>query len=175
MSIKRKVNSCGAILYSYDENGDFGLILGKERICDGGKMKWYPFKGCSEEGETLKETAIREVFEETGGLVKMNNIDLYLAFTTPNKNYYIGLYQVPYSIVDKFNSMNRNIMHEDFKEKEEIRFFSFFKIKDEKDISDMTKRMLRYFETQLNEIPKRRILPTYRVISKAPIAPWART
>ena len=40
------------------------FLLGKEKSCN----KWSDFGGSIEKGETLKETAIREGFEETGGL-----------------------------------------------------------------------------------------------------------
>ena len=172
--MNKKINSCGAILYSYDENGNMGFILGKEEICDGGKLKWYPFKGCSDKNETLEQTAIREVFEETGGLVKIEKIDLYLAFTTPKKQYYIGLHYAPYSIVEKYNNMNKDILNDAFKEKKEIKFFLYSEIKKEKDLADMTKKMLNFFKDEIKDIPKKRVLSSIKIIPKAPLAPWAK-
>ena len=82
-----KIHSCGAILYT-DFNNDIYVILGME------KGMWFPFKGTRETGETCTEAAIREIYEETCSIVKLDDIELNCQYSTKRKYYHIGLVYV---------------------------------------------------------------------------------
>ncbi|MDR1418326.1 MAG: NUDIX domain-containing protein [Endomicrobium sp.] len=56
-----KETSCGAIVYKIENNNPL-FVLVKTIQCN----RWGFPKGHIEKGETEKETAIREIFEETG-------------------------------------------------------------------------------------------------------------
>jgi ADP-ribose pyrophosphatase YjhB (NUDIX family) len=63
------LHSCGAVLYTI-KGSRLYVVLGKEGDA------YFHFKGCCEPGETYEETAIREVYEETMGLVRIKSIAL---------------------------------------------------------------------------------------------------
>jgi ADP-ribose pyrophosphatase YjhB (NUDIX family) len=122
-------HSCGAILYTIYK-GSVYIILGKEHGV------YFPFKGGCESGETFQEAAIREIKEETCGLVELNkDIKLDCHYSTSRKTYHIGLVYVDYDIVQKFKlirakeEMDKN--RDVFLEKTDIRAFQldsvFFK------------------------------------------------
>ena len=69
--------SCGAFIC---ENGKVLLVKSKE-----GKHWDFP-KGHMEEGETKQQTAIREVFEETGLRIRICNDDEYEISYNPKPN-----------------------------------------------------------------------------------------
>lgn len=110
--------SCGALLYAFDVNGRVGVILGLE------DKHWFVFKGCPEQGEDIRAAAIREVYEETNKLVKLESIEITYIRKTNHKEYHIGLCEVPYSIVDTFNSLDRSGLDAKYIEKKELRFFT---------------------------------------------------
>ena len=56
----KKEKSCGAVIYKIDENKRISFLIVKQKTGNFG----FP-KGHVEEGETEKETAIREIKEET--------------------------------------------------------------------------------------------------------------
>ena len=91
--------SCGALLYTCDPHGQLGVVLGVERTESYG---YLPFKGRPEANETYEQAAIREVYEETCGLVQVDHIELCHQFQTIHKRYFIGLIKVPYDIIEKF-------------------------------------------------------------------------
>ena len=64
----RKEKSCGALVYRI-KNGELELLLLKHRF--GGH--WSFPKGHVEEGETEVETALREVHEETGLTIQLED------------------------------------------------------------------------------------------------------
>ena len=64
----RKEKSCGALVYRI-KNGELELLLVKHRF--GGH--WSFPKGHVEEGETEVETALREVHEETGLTIQLED------------------------------------------------------------------------------------------------------
>jgi hypothetical protein len=113
--------SCGAILYAFNESGELGVILGDE-IKDT-SVSYLPFKGCMEPGETPEITAIREINEETCGIVQLNAIKLDHKFTTKRKEYHIGLVEVPYEIVSQFNDIVKTESKKQYKEKRSMKFF----------------------------------------------------
>ena len=90
-----KKHSCGALLFTL-YNNEIHIVLGME------KNEWFPFKGTKEPNESLKETAIREIYEETCGIVNLNNIYLNCNYSTKRKYYHIGLVFVNINILKKF-------------------------------------------------------------------------
>lgn len=110
-------HSCGAILYTISPWGEVGVILGKEH------GNYLQFKGCTQPGETKEQTAIREIYEETCGLVKIDKITLYHVFNTKHKHYHIGLCYVPYNIIYDFPKALKTEKRHDYLEKTAIRFF----------------------------------------------------
>ncbi len=98
-----KKHSCGAILYTIHNNSLY-IVLGME------KAQWFPFKGVREKDETNQQAAIREICEETCGVVKaqdISDIDLQCNYTTKRKHYHIGLAYIPYGGIREFYK-NRN-------------------------------------------------------------------
>lgn len=110
--------SCGALLYAFNTNGQVGVILGLE------DNHWFVFKGGPEQGEDVKTAAIREVYEETNKLVKLESIDITYVRKTNHKEYHIGLCMVPYSIIEEFNSADKTYLDSKYIEKKELRFFT---------------------------------------------------
>lgn len=136
-------HSCGAILYAYDQNGDLGIILGMERTY------WLPFKGGCETGETFEETAIREVYEETCKLVKLNKIVLGHKFTTKHKHYHIGLCEVPYNIIKTFHKCRNAETETSYREKQSIKFFLLSELRGNNEIHKISHARINYFWRQL--------------------------
>ena len=93
-------HSCGALFYTYSPSGELGVILGDEGR---EREEWLPFKGCAEDGETYEQAAIREIREESGGLVDIKTIILEHVFSTRRKHYHIGLIEVPHYIIEMYN------------------------------------------------------------------------
>jgi ADP-ribose pyrophosphatase YjhB (NUDIX family) len=145
-------NSCGAILYTYDSNGVLGIILGEEG------NKWFPFKGCVKKGETLEETAKREIKEETCGLVCLENINLEHKFSSKRKNYYIGLCYVPYNIIDEFDNKIQLETRIEYKEKKRVKFFPINNsILYDNDIHSITKSSIEYYWDKLLQLYNKNI------------------
>lgn len=134
--------SCGALAYAYDEEGRLGIILGCE------KGNWLPFKGCNKKGETDTQTASRELYEETGGLVYVDSKALQLLhiFETKRKEYRIALVHVDYNIIEKFNMLRKIEDRAEYMEKETLKFFPFdSNILESNDIHSITKSSIRYY------------------------------
>jgi ADP-ribose pyrophosphatase YjhB (NUDIX family) len=117
--------SCGAILYTRDLEGRPGVILGSEQL--GG---FLPFKGRPENNETKEEAACREIYEETCGLVSVSvdQIKLFHEISTQRKTYYIGLVQVPYSLLEEFEKKRAVETQPTYMEKRQIKFFPLSEI-----------------------------------------------
>lgn len=124
-----KKHSCGAILYTIHNNYIY-IILGKE------KNDWFPFKGTSENNETIKQTAIREIAEETCDCIKLSEDDISLDcnFQTNRKFYHIGLIYVKYEFMKKFYQNRKKISKKEYLEKSKISMFKLSKILDLIDI-----------------------------------------
>ena len=133
-------NSCGAIFYSHDNYGTVGVILGEE-----GKEEWLPFKGCAEDGEELEHAAIREIKEETCGLVCLDSIKLEHKFSSKRKNYYIGLCYVPFSLINDFEEKLKAETRKEFKEKKRLRFFPLESALQSKEVHNISKASIEYF------------------------------
>jgi ADP-ribose pyrophosphatase YjhB (NUDIX family) len=136
-------NSCGAIFYTFNPNNNIGVILGLEQ------GEWLPFKGCNENGESFMETAIREIKEETCGLVEISNISLDHKFTSKRKHYYIGICEVPFDIIEKFNIIRKNEKRKEYIEKEELKFFNLDTVLDCKEVHNISKASINYFMNKL--------------------------
>lgn len=137
--------SCGAIFYSYDIYGNLGFILGEEY------NTWLPFKGCKDYNETNEETAIREIYEETCGLVKITDINLDLVFNTKNKLYYIGLIEVPYNILNKFKNIRKVATDPCSIEKTRMRFFKLTNLPKMR-FHKITKKCIDFYYNYLVEL-----------------------
>lgn len=138
--------SCGALLYTYDTNGHLGLILGKEF------EEYLPFKGCNESGETYEQTAIREIYEETCGLVKLNKIDLDHRFSTKRKRYYIGLVLVDFNILEDFKKVRALENRSCFCEKKDIKFFTLYDALNDTTVHNITKASIYYYWSKFERI-----------------------
>lgn len=138
--------SCGALLYTYSPKGELGIILGLE------KSNWLPFKGCNEKNETYEQTAIREIYEETSGLLKLDTISLRHEFRTKHKEYKIGLCYAEYSIIDNFKKRDKSKLSNCYKEKEKLRFFKLTNILKNPNIHVITKESIKYYWADLNLI-----------------------
>jgi len=137
-------NSCGAILYTFDPEGRIGVILGAE-----GSEEWLPFKGCNEEGETFEQTAIREIREETCGLVQLETILLDHVFTTKHKIYRIGLCQVDYGIIEQFEKVRRSECRKEFREKQEIKFFPLETVFVKQKVHSISRASIKFYWDKL--------------------------
>lgn len=136
-------NSCGAIFYTYDPNGTIGIILGLEGV------HWFPFKGCAEPGESLEQTAIREIKEETCGLVNLDKIHLEHYFTSKRKHYYIGLCLVDYNIIDMFSNARIDENRKEYREKKRLKFFTLQEAIMDSSVHSITKASIKYFWNKL--------------------------
>ena len=76
----KREKSCGGIVYKVVENELFFLLLKHN------KGHWSFPKGHMEEGETERETALREIKEETGLDVKLDDDYFYKITYSPKKN-----------------------------------------------------------------------------------------
>ncbi|MGF3072883.1 bis(5'-nucleosyl)-tetraphosphatase [Facklamia sp. P12945] len=77
----KKEKSCGAVIY-YKDNQDFLFLLIQHE--NGGH--WAFPKGHIEKGETEEETALREIKEETGLEVELNNQFRETTLFSPKKD-----------------------------------------------------------------------------------------
>lgn len=90
-----KKHSCGALIFTLYKN-EIHIVLGME------KNEWFPFKGTREANESLNDTAIREIYEETCGIVNLDDIYLDCNYSTKRKYYHIGLVFVNINVLKKF-------------------------------------------------------------------------
>lgn len=140
--------SCGAIFYTYNENKQLGIILGDEgHDCE----SWLPFKGCVEENESLINTAIREVAEETCGLVNLTPMDLKLEhiFTTKRKTYYIGLCYAKYSIIEEFDKKRQSETRTAYTEKKKLKFFLLDEVLTADNVHSISRSSIEYYWNSL--------------------------
>lgn len=136
-------HSCGAILYTYSPEGKLGVILGMEGC------SWLPFKGCNNPDESYEDTAIREIYEETGGLIKIKNIILEHTFNSKHKHYHIGLCYVPHNIINNFNQINRDNLPKAFVEKNMIKFFPLNELRKSNNVHNITMSSIKFFWNKL--------------------------
>lgn len=138
-----KEHSCGAILFTYNDEGELGVVLGEEYGL------WLPFKGRPHDGESFEDAARREINEETGGLVTINSIDLAHVFSSRYKEYHIGLVWVPYIIINEFNKQQPHETRKDFREKKRLQFFPFPSVQDDLRVHNLALSSIRFFAKQL--------------------------
>lgn len=133
--------SCGALAYTYDNEGRLGIVLGRE------KGNWLPFKGCIKEGETDVQTASRELYEETCGLVYVDakKIKLLHIFETKRKEYRIALVYMPFSKIEEFRLLRSIEDRHDYLEKDMLQFFPFDNSILSSDIHNITKASIQYY------------------------------
>ena len=147
-----KKHSCGAILYTIYNNKIY-IVLGME------KGQWFPFKGSREKNETNEMAAIREIYEETCGVVKIKNIELKCHYSTKRKHYHIGLIQIPSNIIEKFYLNKDRILNNTkcvknnkaYLEKSDIKMFPLNKIFTY-DLHEVTIKPIKYFYTYLKSM-----------------------
>lgn len=140
-------NSCGAIFYSFDPQGVLGIILGDEGDCD--NEEWLPFKGCAEENEPFEEAAKREIKEESGGLVIINNIVLEHKFATKRKTYHIGVIEVPYGIIEEYNNKRNSETRKEYKEKKKLKFFPLNSVLHASGVHSISRASINYYTDRL--------------------------
>jgi hypothetical protein len=150
-----KKHSCGAILYTIYDNKIY-IVLGME------KGQWFPFKGGKEKDETNEIAAIREIYEETCGVIKLKNITLKCHYSTKRKHYHIGLIKIPLNTIEKF-SINRKYILNNLKlknchnnydaylEKSDIKMFSLESIFSN-NFHEVTIKPIKYYYTYLKSI-----------------------
>jgi ADP-ribose pyrophosphatase YjhB (NUDIX family) len=131
--------SCGAILYAINPIGEIGVILGLE------SNSYLPFKGCNEAGETLEQTAIREIKEETCNVVSVDDINLNHSFRTKAKTYHIGLLKVDYNIIKDVNDKIKQETKKELVEKKEVKFFSLKDVLQDYTVHNLTKASIRFY------------------------------
>jgi 8-oxo-dGTP pyrophosphatase MutT (NUDIX family) len=147
-------------------------VLGME------KGQWFPFKGTREKYETNEQAAIREINEETCGVVKLENIELKCNYSTKRKNYHIGLIKIQCDVIDKFyknraqitiNNYDNN--YDVFLEKSDIKMFPLESIFNN-NFHSVTVIPINYYlpylkllETQINNIENIKISPYLTSIS----------
>lgn len=147
-----KKHSCGAILYTIFNNNVF-IILGME------KDEWFPFKGTKDKDETSEEAAIREIYEETCGTVRVDKIELKCNYSTKRKHYHIGLVQVSISILKEFYINRAQILYKNnyspenyaYLEKTEIKMFSLNTIHENK-FHDITSIPINFYYQHLEKL-----------------------
>lgn len=131
--------SCGALFYTYNPDGEIGVVLGQEGY------EYFVFKGCQEHQESIEETAIREIKEETCGLVNVSCIMLNHRFSSKRKHYYIGLYYVPYSIIEQFELLRKDESRKECMEKINIRFFHLDEVLQIDNVHKITKYTIKFY------------------------------
>lgn len=139
-------HSCGAILYAFDPKGQLGIILGLEGY------HWLPFKGGPEKNETFEEAAIREIYEETCKIVKLDYINLKHNFKSKHKSYHIGLVKVNYNIIENFKKKRKRENKNIYKEKKEIAFFPLNIVRTHTAVHNITLASINYYWDQLIKI-----------------------
>ncbi len=142
--------SCGAIFYAFNPNGQLGIILGTEARTV--VESWLPFKGGCHENETHEETAIREIYEETGGLVQLDSINLYHKFSTKRKIYHIGICEVPYDIIEKFDKLRSSETRAEFLEKKQLGFFLYPDVLKDPAVHNISRASILFYKNFLDNI-----------------------
>lgn len=142
-------NSCGALFYTYDPSGVIGIILGEE-----GRSEWLPFKGCNNNDETYEAAAMREIKEETCGIVHLDEIVLEHVFSSKRKNYFIGLCYVPYTTIRQFDEKIKTETREEFCEKKRLKFFALNEVMQSSYVHNISKASIEYYWNRLTSLQK---------------------
>jgi hypothetical protein len=140
---QREKRSCGGIPYGW-RDGEFGIILGLE------SGHWLPLKGGRKKGESREETALREIYEESCGLISLRSISLDHRFSSRYKKYAIGL--TPVAVEELLADFPTRLMAEtrdDFREKQALKFFPLQGLLECPEIHNLSKASIRYFWDEL--------------------------
>lgn len=142
-------HSSGAILYTIYDHKVY-IVLGLE------KGDYFPFKGVRENCETNKQTAIREIFEETCGVLTVNDINLLCNFSTKRKHYHIGLVYISLDDIEQF-SINKRKLENDIEnleknwiylEKTDIKIFKLDYLSKYK-FHEITYKPIKFYQNRL--------------------------
>lgn len=150
-----KRHSCGAILYTILNNKIY-IILGME------KGRWFPFKGVREKGETNELAAIREIYEETCGIIQLDNIELKCNYSTKRKHYHIGLIKTSNDVINNFYKNRNYILNNEkyidnyfsYLEKSDIKMFPLENIFSN-NFHEVTAVPIKYYYTYLKLLENR--------------------
>jgi hypothetical protein len=145
-------HSSGAILYTIYDNKVY-IVLGQE------KGDYFPFKGVREDCETNKQTAIREIFEETCGVLTVDNINLLCNFSTKRKCYHIGLVYISLNEIEQFR-INKKKFENDIEnieknwiylEKTAIKIFKLDCLNEYR-FHEITYKPIKFYQSRLRHI-----------------------
>lgn len=147
MNTERQISAGGVIYRPKGDSHEVALISVK-----GGKVWGLP-KGTAEKGENLARTAHREVREETGLegkiLDKLGHIEYFFTFKDTEKNETRRFFKMVYFFLMEY--LSGNVTDHD-EEVDECRWVDIdeavklMKYKDEKDIIEKAKRMIKELE-----------------------------
>lgn len=144
-------HSAGAILYTI-YNNEVYIVLGME------KGDYFPFKGVREKNETNQMAAIREIHEETCGVVCVDSIDLQCHFSTKRKHYHIGLTYISLDEIEQFR-INKKMMESEtnpnraFLEKTHIKIFRLSQLH-RYHFHEVTYKPIKFYKNQLESIQR---------------------
>uniref|UniRef100_A0A6C0AZW4 Nudix hydrolase domain-containing protein n=1 Tax=viral metagenome TaxID=1070528 RepID=A0A6C0AZW4_9ZZZZ len=143
--------AAGIVPYTIS-NGYTYFLLGKETS----NNKWSGFVGGSEPGETPRKTAIREFHEETATIFTNANgyiekqltlIEPIIEKTSTGKTVYIWFVEFPAYVDFLQFYINKQILNEKhFKEKSELRWFSFYETQSKNVLYKLKKMILLFFK-----------------------------
>ena len=142
--MEHKIKAYGICLYK--KNSDSIKIL----LCKSVKSqnRWGFLKGVQDDGETKKQTAKREFFEESGIEVEYKYLENY--FEQKNETKDIGIFLVNYENVKKIDHhfINEELLdHFLCWENSEVKFFDIDKIKDiKKKQKYIVEDIIKYFK-----------------------------
>jgi len=139
--------SCGALLYAC-KDGEIGVVLGIE----GGN--YFPLKGGKFAGETDEQTAIREVFEESCGLVDLKRISLDCTVHSLTKRYHLGLVEVSHDIIEKFAARRATETRPSFAELSGLKFIKLADLENMK-LPLVTYKAVSFYKDRLFELEKK--------------------
>lgn len=150
--MNRRQVSCGAILVAMNPDGVPGVILGRERWSE----EYFPFKGCIEGNETPVQAAKREIYEETVGLVSVDNIELGHRFATKSKKYHIGAALVDYAFIELFQKAYvaelAGSKRNSFLEKTCVKFFPLSDALNDPSVHNLTKKSVSFYASAILDL-----------------------
>lgn len=115
---KRPLIMAGAAVLLINEKNELLLQLRQDNNC------WGLAGGALELGETLEQTAMRELFEETGLIA--NKIKLFNVYSGENFHYTYPHGDVVYNVISAYICTDyEGVMKRDGKEVQELKFFKF--------------------------------------------------
>lgn len=140
--------SCGAILYTFNPQCHYRLeiILGLEG------EHWLPFKGRKQDNESPEDAAKREIYEETCGMLHVDDIRLHHVFSSKRKTYRIGICEAPYGIIEKFMNMRDKEHRYEYKEKIAIRSFDLLESLSSQAVHYLSKQSITFYWKELTKL-----------------------